>query len=511
MNTLRPRSSRRFVAQDTSVDFAAVQTALAARFEIQLGAARRVRTVWLDTPDCRLARAGASLRDVRAGQDRTLILRLANGEQHTQTVTLRWPARADALGEGPVRQAVTPMAGIRALVPILDVRSLRTTARLLDGAQKAVVDAVIEGGERPAASSGPGDEANDTAGATSAALRIDLTAVRGYDAQLRRAERALAPLCGDPEPEGAPIVPPGAASAWLVPRRPATRFAVDAPAARALALVLLGHLDAASANVAGAIADVDTEYLHDLRVATRATRSLIKLTGDALPDQIAEEFRPRWRWVGQFTAPTRDLDVLLLALDGQDKSVDIEGINGLGPYRSWLAMRRKAEFGRLREALGSDEFAALARDWRAALERVLDEPTSGPSISELAAKRIARARKRALSQARRVDADSIDDDLHELRKRIKEMRYLQEAFGATAADSKHKSEIRALKALQDGLGRMQDTAVLLDSFDQFAASHPRAIARTTMALGALGDRQQRLRSQARAELPELLAPIADKG
>ena len=36
-------------------------------------------------------------------------------------------------------------------------------------------------------------------------------------------------------------------------------------------------------NVPGTIASIDTEFLHDLRVAVRRTRSILKLVGDVLP------------------------------------------------------------------------------------------------------------------------------------------------------------------------------------------------------------------------------------
>lgn len=509
MHAVRPTTTRCFEADGSTTDLAAVQSALSGRFEVQLGDAQRVRTIWLDTPDSLLDRAGASLRDIVIGEDRTLILRLPHSAEIAQSIpggaAVRWPARADALPDGPVRAALAPMTDIRAVIPILDAPSVRTSARLLDAQRKAVVDVVLD-----APVDGHAEPHAERPAPAALGLRLRLAAVRGYDAQLRRAERLLRPLFGDPIADARGGAPAGAASPWLVPGRPSAAFAADAPAGRALAAVLLDHVDAMEANLAGAIADIDTEYLHDLRVAVRATRSLIKLAGDALPTGVAEAYRLRWRDVGQLTAPTRDLDVLLLAMDGLDGSVDVAGIDGLGPYRSWLMTRRRSEFALLRKALSAPEFAALLDQWRAALDPAA-HTADGPGIAELARARVARARKRALKQARLVEGDAEPELQHELRKRIKEMRYLQEAFRIGSDAPGRKREIRALKALQDCLGKIQDTEVLLQSFEQFADTHPRAAARTTMALGALADRQRRRRSEALAALPDLLAPIADKG
>ena len=84
------------------------------------------------------------------------------------------------------------------------------------------------------------------------------------------------------------------------------------PAAAAVAAVLTALLDTLEANVPGTIRDIDTEFLHDLRVAVRRTRSALKLAGDVLPGGWPRRFRPEFKWLGDLTTPTRDLDVYLL-------------------------------------------------------------------------------------------------------------------------------------------------------------------------------------------------------
>ena len=65
--------------------------------------------------------------------------------------------------------------------------------------------------------------------------------------------------------------------------------------------MLLRLLDIAEANLDGVIRDIDTEFLHDLRVAVRWTRAALKLAGDALPGDLAALFAPEFRWLGQLT------------------------------------------------------------------------------------------------------------------------------------------------------------------------------------------------------------------
>ena len=45
------------------------------------------------------------------------------------------------------------------------------------------------------------------------------------------------------------------------------------PAAEAAATILLRLLDTVEANVPGVLRDIDTEFLHDLRVSVRGSRS----------------------------------------------------------------------------------------------------------------------------------------------------------------------------------------------------------------------------------------------
>ena len=87
------------------------------------------------------------------------------------------------------------------------------------------------------------------------------------------------------------------------------------PAPVAVARLLLRLLDTMEQNVDGVLRDIDTEFLHDLRVAVRRTRSAIKLLGRVLPADLAEHFKAEFKWLGDVTTPVRDLDVHLLGFD----------------------------------------------------------------------------------------------------------------------------------------------------------------------------------------------------
>ena len=87
------------------------------------------------------------------------------------------------------------------------------------------------------------------------------------------------------------------------------------PGARAdaAAVTILRRLaDVIEANLPGTLADVDSEFLHDLRVAVRRSRALQReLRGVFAPEPL-RVFRDGFRELQVLTGPTRDLDVQLL-------------------------------------------------------------------------------------------------------------------------------------------------------------------------------------------------------
>ena len=66
---------------------------------------------------------------------------------------------------------------------------------------------------------------------------------------------------------------------------------------------------------------LDTEFLHDFRVALRRTRSLLGQIRDVFPAAAVEHFSSEFSWIGRLTGPPRDLDVLLLALRGRSRDI----------------------------------------------------------------------------------------------------------------------------------------------------------------------------------------------
>ena len=84
---------------------------------------------------------------------------------------------------------------------------------------------------------------------------------------------------------------------------------------RAAGRILPALLEVIEANLPGAVADIDSEFLHDLRVSVRRTRSLQRQLRAAFPAEPLQHFRAEFRWLQRVTGPSRDLDVYVLEFD----------------------------------------------------------------------------------------------------------------------------------------------------------------------------------------------------
>ena len=67
-----------------------------------------------------------------------------------------------------------------------------------------------------------------------------------------------------------------------------------------------------------------------------------------------------------------------------------------------------------------------------------------------------------------ITHDSPATDLHQLRKRCKELRYAFEVFAPVIDNATRKQAVADLKALQDVLGRFQDSEVQRQALRTFA-------------------------------------------
>jgi CHAD domain-containing protein len=203
----------------------------------------------------------------------------------------------------------------------------------------------------------------------------------------------------------------------------------------------------------------------------------------------------------------------------------------LAPVLDHLARRRQAAHADLARALRSNRARDLRTGWRTWLE----EPPAGQRpgtragdpVGEVVAARIADAQTTLLDAGRAIDERSPGEDLHELRKDAKKLRYLLECFGGLLDRDVRKAFVGRLKALQDNLGEHQDAEVHVAELQEVAHAIAADVGPDTLiAMGQLTGHLEQRRVATRAEfaarfadydtretartLDALLAPLADR-
>ena len=499
---------------------AAAFAALSQAFTLtaQPGALGARRRTWLDTFDWRLYRAGLMLEFEQARRGGRLLLSRADGTPQAEQPVTGWPPRRPALDlpPGPVRDRIMVLIRPRALLPIVRASSTVSVTRLLNADGKTVARLVAEHITVTAVAAGHTAAGPAAAGTTAAGttaelpLRLAITEVRGYPGQARRASTLLAGVPGVSSASHGVFT----AALTALGRHPADYTSgVDAeitasmPASVAVARLLLRLLDTLEQNVDGVLRDIDTEFLHDLRVAVRRSRSAIKLLGEVLPADLARHYAAEFKWLGDLTTPTRDLDVHLLGFDSMTARLTAASPADLEPFRAFLVRRRAREVRRLAAALRGPRFRAITYDWRKVLLEIRDTGVSRrrrrePTAAGLALRTTERAFRRIATHGAAITPDSPPESLHDLRKRAKELRYLLEFFASLHDPVAYRKVVGELKSLQDCLGNFQDSQVQREEIHVLAdamLAERAAPAATLLAMGEIAAKLTLSQSEARAD------------
>lgn len=246
------------------------------------------------------------------------------------------------------------------------------------------------------------------------------------------------------------------------------------------------------ANEPGLRDAIDTEFLHDYRVAVRRTRSALTQIKHLFSDKELEYFKQEFYWLGLITSPTRDLDVYLLKFDSYANALPQNLRDDLIPFRQFLYRHWEAEHARLCEALDSKRYRKLIREWPRVLKRKSMQSSQAYNATkpakQLANHRILKLYKKVLKEGDAITWESPDEDLHELRKTCKKFRYLMEFFQSYYASNQIKQLIKNLKLLQDNLGDFQDLCIQIQQLGDFAQQmqdEELAGTKTIMAMGVL--------------------------
>lgn len=494
-------SSLQYQIADTD-SIGEVISALSSEFHIGSEPEKVFRRTFYDTFDWRVFQSGGELLEERSGRQRCLIWRsLKDGAaKETLRFTGSVPRFSWDFEPGLMQNLLIPAIAMRALLPQVEVKTKVRSLRLLDREEKTVLRLVME--ENSGRFPGKGDF-------SPLPSRINLVPVRGYPKPLERVEQFLTETLGI---KGGSVSMLEAAMNALGSKplnyssklnfhfEPEMR--ADA-VARAIHLHLLNIVEI---NIPGTRTDLDSEFLHDLRVAVRRTRSALTQVKGVFPIDVVEQFKESFSWVGQITGPTRDMHVYLLGFNKFRDSLPEQFREDFDPLKAFLIAHQKSEHRAMMRKINSPHFRGIVKQWRSFLESPLPEQPEASNadlpVVEVAGKRIYRIYQRVLKEGLAIKSASPADDLHELRKSCKKLRYLVEFFQSLYPGNQVRPLIKTLKVLLDNLGDFQDMEVQAYKLREFAhqmVKEGEVKADTLLAMGMLVDgllkRQQQVREE----------------
>ena len=374
------------------------------------------------------------------------------------------PVFCQDLPEGELQTRLSPILSIRALRPLCTISTHSQTLRILDRNAKTVVRLVVDQHHL----------VHDDA-ARPLLTRVWIKPIRGYDKAAMKLRKWLtrhdfAPLPGS-------LYTIALAAAGRVPNDYSAKLRLHFdPQARADAATqeLLRFLcQVMRQNEAGIIEDVDTEFLHDFRVAIRRTRSALGQIKSVFPACLTARFKRDFAYLGSITNPLRDLDVYLLRQDHYQARLPEHLRADIEPLFASLQRQRAKAHTALVRHLRSKKYATMMTDWETFLasppEPAASATHAARPILSVARKRIRKKCRAVVKLGTQLLIDHLDDkSLHQLRIECKKLRYLLEFFSSLFVTDDIAPLIKSLRRLQDNLGDFHDACVQQEALHAFA-------------------------------------------
>jgi triphosphatase len=451
-------------------------------------AVTRLRAIYVDTPDERLAAAGWVLRLRKEGRRWVQAIKgpgdgvLARFEHEVALGALREVPQPDvlrhvdapgfdaferALGDGAPRLAPVFETDVRRTHRIVRVRGAAIEIALDEGAILAAgqrepvceIEFELKGGSVDALT------ALASQWAERHALWLDVQTKAERGARLARAQSVPAPTYAR-APRLAGTMPPDAALRTCV---------------RAVLVQVLRNASTIASGRAGA------EHVHQLRVGLRRLFSLQRELGAWSPALDAALLEAPAQWF-KALGGLRDVDALAASLlpqlqaDGSPPSLRLP-THATEAAPDPAAVFRSGTTTRSLLALLAFAHGTATHD---------DAPAD---LRAMAAPMLARLHRRLRRAGKAFDG--LDDEArHRARKQLKRLRYVAECLADLWPDKAWLEYLRRLKRAQDGLGHFQDLCVAHTTFDALRGTEPTA----WFALGWIAARRHESIAQAREAL-----------
>ena len=277
----------------------------------------------------------------------------------------------------------------------------------------------------------------------------------------------------------------------------------DAPVIDHVKWILARHVRWLLAHDPGARLGREPESLHQMRVATRQLRVVLRTARPLFLPAWADSLHDELRWLGQLLGPARDLDVQLAYFRKEGTALDTRDRRPLAPFITHLDNQRTQAQEILVAELTSVRYLDLIRR----LQDAAVNPTaveSALTLHDLATGTFKKLRK----VLRQVGASPTSAMIHEIRIKTKRARYAAELAEPIVGKPATRF-IKKARIVQDVLGMYQDAIQAEASVRAFMKQS--ASVRAAFVAGRMVERQRERRAKASTEMRKLLKGLLKRG
>ena len=428
----------------------AVAEAIASIARARRVAPRRLTRSLLDTFDERLAAGGHTLTvDSRKRGEYALCLRAIGAPQGEHWTSTRLPRRAADVSRPRLAARLARLTEGRALVTTCSAPLLLERVHWYDTLEKRIATIEIAGlaARRD----------------RTALTFVDVTPVRGFEQACARILRGLRRgAFPDAQAVDAAATLRAARGGPVYRAKPVVDLRADEPAAHALARLFSAYGEVMWANEHGICEQIDTEFLHEYRVALRSIRSWSTELRRSMSKSARSHAKAELGALNRITGRVRDLDVLGERLP--DYLADLGGVetSQRETLTALVAAARAPAQTRLAAHLRGTAYRHFKRQWRRLCRQLGHGRHLGREGGEPLREVVLEAVRRRHAAVLGFDwtrAQAEPALLHELRKECKKLRYLLEGFQRLFDASSCRRATLELKAVQTAMGDTWDLHV----------------------------------------------------
>ncbi|MDK2741552.1 MAG: CYTH and CHAD domain-containing protein [Nitrospira sp.] len=277
----------------------------------------------------------------------------------------------------------------------------------------------------------------------------------------------------------------------------------EAPVIEHLKWALAQHVQWLIAHDPGTRLGTESESLHQMRVATRRLRAVLRTARPILLPAWVTSLQQELDWLSELLGPARDLDVQISYFTDESAGFEARDRKLLAQFISHLRTQRDAVQQMILSELTSARYLELIRR----LQQAAQDPSvvESPLTVQQLAKRAFKKLRKVIRRLRHSPSDAV---LHNIRIKTKRARYASELARSSVGKPATRF-IKSARAVQDLLGTHQDAIQAEAHIRQFLKYSTSV--RAGFVAGRMVERQRHRRQNVRKDMKPLFKMLLKRG